>query len=264
MTQQWKPIESAPKDGTSILAWGPKQDSVVIAWNEWALPEAEWQAVGLEANGFECPTVVMRGEPTLWQPLPAAPCATCNDQGAVGNILTAEPCPDCTPPASAQDDAKDDSIALDKLADYIADNWPDKKYGLEEICQRLNATWPGAFMPPSDAPAAGDAQTAAARDVLAERQRQISVEGWDSERDDTYRHGELAMAAASYAQCAGLQGEGATTENAFKEPFAENWPWSETWWKPSAEPRRNLVKAGALILAEIERLDRAASQQQEG
>ncbi|MGV2894206.1 hypothetical protein ACNPPY_00290 [Achromobacter sp. AGC78] len=29
--------------------------------------------------------------------LDAAPCPTCNDQGAVGNILTAEPCPDCTP-----------------------------------------------------------------------------------------------------------------------------------------------------------------------
>lgn len=107
MSQQWKPIASAPKDGTSILAWGPQQDAVVIAWNEWALPEAEWRAVGLEANGFECPTVVMRGEPTLWQPLPAAPCPTCNDQGAVGNILTGESCPDCTLPASAQDDAKD-------------------------------------------------------------------------------------------------------------------------------------------------------------
>lgn len=114
------------------------------------------------------------------------------------------------------------------------------------------------------APAAGDAQTAAARDVLAERQRQISVEGWEPERDDTYRHGELASAAASYAHCAGLQGEGATTENAFKAPFVENWPWSEAWWKPSAEPRRNLVKAGALVLAEIERLDRAAIAAQQG
>ncbi|MFY3137976.1 hypothetical protein ACOTFF_15945 [Achromobacter xylosoxidans] len=114
------------------------------------------------------------------------------------------------------------------------------------------------------APAAGDAQTAAARDVLAERQRQISVEGWEPERDDTYRHGELASAAASYAQCAGLQREGATTENAFKAPFVENWPWSEAWWKPSAEPRRNLVKAGALVLAEIERLDRAATRAEHG
>ncbi|MGF6211821.1 hypothetical protein [Comamonas sp. 4034] len=28
-------------------------------------------------------------------------CATCNDQGAVGNILTAEPCPDCSTPSQA-------------------------------------------------------------------------------------------------------------------------------------------------------------------
>lgn len=32
-------------------------------------------------------------------------------------------------------------------------------------------------------------------------------------------------------------------------------PWDEKWWKPK-NPRRDLVKAGALILAEIERIDR--------
>ncbi|KNY09504.1 hypothetical protein AKG08_17275 [Achromobacter piechaudii] len=114
------------------------------------------------------------------------------------------------------------------------------------------------------APAAGDARTAAARDVLSERQRQISAEGWEPENDDQYDSGELASAAASYAQCAGLQHEGATTGNAFKTPYVENWPWSEYWWKPSTDPRRNLVKAGALILAEIERLDRAAIAAQQG
>lgn len=36
----------------------------------------------------------------------------------------------------------------------------------------------------------------------------------------------------------------------------EVWPWDESWWKPTNR-RRDLVKAGALILAEIERLDRA-------
>lgn len=38
------------------------------------------------------------------QPAPAGAtpeCLTCNDHGAVGNILTAEPCPDCTPTAPA-------------------------------------------------------------------------------------------------------------------------------------------------------------------
>lgn len=49
---------------------------------------------------------------------------------------------------AAQAQPEDDSIAMDRLADYIADTWPmDKKYGLEEICQRLHAMWPGEFMP---------------------------------------------------------------------------------------------------------------------
>ena len=34
-----------------------------------------------------------------------------------------------------------------------------------------------------------------------------------------------------------------------------SWPWVRRWWKPT-DRRRDLVKAGALILAEIERLDR--------
>lgn len=109
---------------------------------------------------------------------------------------------------------------------------------------------------------AGDMLTTAAFDVLAERKRQITAEGWTPDHDDQHDTGELASAAASYAQCAGLQREGAVCENAFKAPYVENWPWSEYWWKPSTEPRRNLVKAGALILAEIERLDRAAIAQQ--
>lgn len=43
----------------------------------------------------------------------------------------------------------------------------------------------------------------------------------------------------------------------------EVWPWDESWWKPTT-PRRDLVKAAALILAEIERLDRMAAAKQEG
>ncbi|MGN3704502.1 hypothetical protein [Achromobacter xylosoxidans] len=101
------------------------------------------------------------------------------------------------------------------------------------------------------APAAGDAQTAATRDVLAERQRQISAEGWTPDHDDQYQTGQLASAAGCYAMFTQAYPAG--------DPVSY-WPWSEAWWKPSAEPRRNLVKAGALILAEIERLDRAAQR----
>ena len=87
--------------------------------------------------------------------------------------------------------------------------------------------------------------TDAARDVLAERQRQISAEGWFPEHDDQHDGGDLAFAAACYA-------------TATPEGFSDivQWPWDAKWWKPKG-PRRNLVKAGALILAEIERLDRS-------
>lgn len=36
-----------------------------------------------------------------------------------------------------------------------------------------------------------------------------------------------------------------------------DWPWDEEWWKPSLDPIRNLEKAGALIAAEIDRLEAA-------
>lgn len=98
----------------------------------------------------------------------------------------------------------------------------------------------------------GETMTSAARDVLAERQRQINVEGWTPEDDDRYENGDLANAAACYAVHAAE--EGAPTDAA---PSA--WPWDAKWWKPST-PRRDLVKAGALILAEIERLDRAEGE----
>ena len=90
----------------------------------------------------------------------------------------------------------------------------------------------------------------AAIDVLAERQRQQSAEGWTTEHDDDHSCGEMALAASSYAQYA------------HRKPIAPaipfNWPWEPEWFKQQG-PRRDLVKAGALILAEIERIDRAAA-----
>jgi len=97
-------------------------------------------------------------------------------------------------------------------------------------------------------------QTAATRDVLAERQRQISAEGWTPEHDDEHIPGTLSQAAGCYVEWnaweAEYQRDGA---------IPVNWPWAAEWWKPKDE-RRNLVRAGALILAEIERLDRAANK----
>lgn len=99
----------------------------------------------------------------------------------------------------------------------------------------------------------------AAQDILAERQRQIDQEGWTPAHDDAHRHGEMARAANCYSWIA-AQSEGIRT--AFRLSTPPTWPadWSPEWWKPT-DRRRDLVKAGALILAEIERLDRKEADQ---
>lgn len=89
--------------------------------------------------------------------------------------------------------------------------------------------------------------TAAIRDVIAERYRQQSVEGWTPEHDDQHMHCEMAVAAACYIMA----------DDDPRAGVPELWPWPEEWWKPTTI-RRDLVKAGALVLAEIERIDRAA------
>jgi hypothetical protein len=81
--------------------------------------------------------------------------------------------------------------------------------------------------------------------IAAERRRQIMTEGWSEAHDDTHDRGELAQAAACYA----LQ----------HTPVSGRvlcWPWNRDWWKPKG-PIRDLARAGALIAAEIDRLQRA-------
>lgn len=93
----------------------------------------------------------------------------------------------------------------------------------------------------------------AAIDVLAERRRHTEREGWTPEHDDEHADGQLAAAAAAYARAASMQGRG------FWDVEPAFWPWDSSWWKPGP-PRRMLEKAGALILAEVERIDRAEAR----
>lgn len=94
----------------------------------------------------------------------------------------------------------------------------------------------------------------ASADVLAERARQISAEGWTHEHDDAHAPGEMADAAAAYAHAAATRMDDAHS-GTFNLYPAKPWPWDVKWWKPG-EPRHMLVKAAALLLAEIERIDR--------
>ena len=94
--------------------------------------------------------------------------------------------------------------------------------------------------------------------IAAERTRQIQKERWSPKHDDGHKKHELAKAAVSYIQVVASPDQWAEEHN---EPAAptDDWPWSEKWWKPSSDPIRNLVKAGALIAAEIDRLQRQSN-----
>ena len=93
-------------------------------------------------------------------------------------------------------------------------------------------------------------------DVMGERVRQITAEGWTADHDDAHSLGQMAGAALCYL-----------AEDiphwARQQAHGCYWPWDAEWWKPG-DHRRNLVKAGALILAEIERLDRATTESSHG
>ncbi|WP_321336503.1 DUF4406 domain-containing protein [Breoghania sp.] len=91
--------------------------------------------------------------------------------------------------------------------------------------------------------------------IAAERSRHLSKEGFTPEKDARHRFGEMAAAAACYALiCSGRAAYSNVAPIA--RATVEFWPWDSAWWKPSADSRRNLEKAGALIAAEIDRLDR--------
>lgn len=77
-------------------------------------------------------------------------------------------------------------------------------------------------------------------DVIAERTRQIEVEGWTDSHDDDHSPGELADAGATYALEAGLKL--LTGRSLQGRTVVRFWPWDWKWWKPKA-PRRDTVGA---------------------
>ena len=93
-----------------------------------------------------------------------------------------------------------------------------------------------------------------AAEIAAERRRQIEGEGWTPQRDDLHATGQMARAAACYALSGGRLEDYERVSPALL-PFNHLWPWCWTWWKPK-DRRADLIRAGALIVAEIERLDR--------
>lgn len=117
--------------------------------------------------------------------------------------------------------------------------------------------------------------TGAVSDIVTERTSHVAEKGWTPEHDDHHDDGSLALAAALYATPIMLHevhvGSSGVT-------WSDPWPWTHPTWagrEQAGDPmmgtvndgdgrtkhdrRRQLVIAGSLIVAEIERLDRASA-----
>lgn len=91
--------------------------------------------------------------------------------------------------------------------------------------------------------------------IAEERKRQIEEVGFTLDHDIQYQHGQLSTAAACYAlpstnQILSTYGLFVSMKRWML------WPLAKEWWKPSNDRIRELAKAGALIAAEIDRLNK--------
>ena len=83
--------------------------------------------------------------------------------------------------------------------------------------------------------------------IKEERERQIKEEGYNITHDSFHNVDEFVKAAVSYS-IIDLKDS--------QENYAYAWwPWNETSWKPK-DRLRNLVRAGALIAAAIDKLNK--------
>jgi hypothetical protein len=90
--------------------------------------------------------------------------------------------------------------------------------------------------------------------IAEERARQISQENWSEAHDDTHTDGDMRDAAEAYLR--ELRYRFDHRDGVVAKIPSAPWPWLDDSWKPTANPIRQLVKAGALIAAEIDRLAR--------
>ncbi|MQB09688.1 hypothetical protein DXT96_07445 [Agrobacterium sp. ICMP 6402] len=99
----------------------------------------------------------------------------------------------------------------------------------------------------------------ALKDTWLEIERQQSQEGYtDAHDDEVNKQGELAWAAACYAVAGGAENPASCVIGMRGIPHAL-WPWTLESFKPK-DRRRDLIRAAALLIREIERLDRAEAK----
>ena len=112
---------------------------------------------------------------------------------------------------------------------------------------------------PHDTTALPDAAITGIDLMAAERRRQVADEGYTPEHDAEHADGALALAAACYATPVAYRKTISFASNlsadrgSWYSDIPVLWPWHPGYWKPASRVRM-LVKAGALIAAEIDRL----------
>lgn len=154
--------------------------------------------------------------------------------------------------------------ALQQCANDIPDPWSDDErrsievleataHGLKALLSKLT----GAAMPEDDAPPDLPTLSALGR-IAAERRRQVE-KGYTAEHDDRYndtvteRGGEpvLTSAAITYLLVPEAHGEAELRDYW--------WPWNMDTFKPG-DRMRDLEKAGGLIVAAMEQLERKTAR----
>lgn len=93
--------------------------------------------------------------------------------------------------------------------------------------------------------------------IASERTRQIEVEGWTADHDSDFYHSRAQLAKAASCYIYLYMFHTLDYAGSLYVRAKRNWPWDMEWFKPLPDdPIRELVKAGALIAAEIDRLQR--------
>lgn len=99
------------------------------------------------------------------------------------------------------------------------------------------------------------------------REREKQIKDFGIVHDDRHVHGELAMAGATFAYVAAMPDDSRKEAKSDPRIFArvvDLWPKAWAQWHLKVRSRReDLVRAAALIVADIERLDRAAAKLRE-
>lgn len=205
-------------NGVHAEKYGPAEQQV--RWEAW---QAAWQAA-LAARQPVCGTCAEVIEPDA---LMGTTCDCARQPGArvpVGYLFTDDPAVYAMPGSGFHSGKEPPADAINVVPVYAA---------------------------PS---AQGIDQAAGVRAIADERQRQVHAEGFSAENDADYKAGVLANAALAYLQVAAMDlAAGGRAHIATGAPPA-CWPWHRLWWKPR-DARRDLVRAGALIAAQLDAID---------